>query len=126
MKSPKIHPVLVYTDKGRYSRVVDLWIYVAHAAIGFRRASKTRRNVDKKILCVLFTAVELEKNVTLYEIFRKALVRTSTAHRRRSSKKTVVRSTRKNKSNDLEPHFPTSATKSRSLEDTKTAVALPH
>ena len=32
----------------------------------------------------------------------------------------------KNKSNNLEPHFPTWATKSRSLEDTKTAVALPH
>ena len=35
-------------------------------------------------------------------------------------------STRKNKSNNLEPHFPTSATKSRFLEDTKTAVALSH
>ena len=35
-------------------------------------------------------------------------------------------STSKNKSNDLEPHFPTSATKSRCLEDTKTAATLPH
>ena len=34
--------------------------------------------------------------------------------------------TRKNKSNDLEPNFPTSDTKSRCLENTKTAVALPH
>ena len=50
----------------------------------------------------------------------------SNAHRWRSSKKTLGHSTRKNKSNYLEPHFPTSATKSRSLEDTKTAVALPH
>ena len=32
---------------------------------------------------------------------------------------------RKNRSNDLEPHFQTWATKSRCLEDTKTAVALP-
>ena len=41
-------------------------------------------------------------------------------------KKTLGHSRRENKSNNLEPHFPTSATKSRSLEDTKTAVALPH
>ena len=73
------------------------------------------------------TAIELEKNVTSYEIFRKKiLVRTNTAHGGRSSKKTLGHSRRKSKSNDLEPHFPTSATKSRSLEDTKTAVALPH
>ena len=58
-------------------------------------------------------------------------VRPRTARRWRSSKKclatTVVHtSTRKNKSNDLEPHFTTSATKSRCVEDTKTVVALPH
>ena len=41
-------------------------------------------------------------------------------------KKYFGHSTTKNKSNDLKPHFPTSATKSRCLEDTKTAVALPH
>ena len=34
--------------------------------------------------------------------------------------------TRKIKSNPLEPHFQTSATMSRCLERTKTAVALPH
>ena len=39
-------------------------------------------------------------------------------------KKMLGHNTRKNKSN-LEPHFPSSATKSRCLEDTKTAVALP-
>ena len=38
--------------QGRYSRVVDLWIYVADAAIGLRRASKKQGNVDKKH-CVL-------------------------------------------------------------------------
>ena len=84
MKSPKIHRVLVYTDK-EYSRVVDLWIHVADAAIGLRRASKNKEMWTKHIVC--FTAVELEKNVTSYEIFRKIVVRTSTAHRWRSSKK---------------------------------------
>ena len=39
-------------------------------------------------------------------------------------KKTLGHSTRKHKSNNLEPHFPTIVAKSRSLEDTKTAVAL--
>ena len=41
-------------------------------------------------------------------------------------KQMLGHSTRNNKSNDLEPHFPTSETKSRCVEDTKTAVALPH
>ena len=41
-------------------------------------------------------------------------------------KKRLGHSTRKNKSNDLEAHFPTSATKSRCVEDAKTAAALPH
>ena len=54
------------------------------------------------------------------------LARTSTAHRWRSSRKTLGNSTRKNKSNNLEPHFPTSATNSQSLDDEKTVVALPH
>ena len=100
-----------------------------------------QRNVWTKSTAVCFTVeprVELPKNVTWYivrdfsknarfEIFRKMLVRTTTAHRWRSSKKNTCHSrTRKNKSNDLEPHFPISATKSRCLEDTKTAAALPH
>ena len=74
------------------------------------------------------TAVGLKKNVTSYDIFFKSsyLVRTSTAHRWRSSKKITWPPYQKKKSNNLEPHFPTSATKSRSLEDTKTAAALPH
>ena len=67
-----------------------------------------------------------KKNVIWYEIFRKILVRTSTAHRYTAAKKIVGHSTRKNKSNDLEPHFPTSARKPRCLEDKKTAAALPH
>ena len=60
--------MLVYTDK-EYSRVVDLWIHVADAAIGLRRASKNKEMWTKHIVC--FTAVELEKNVTSYEIFEK-------------------------------------------------------
>ena len=45
---------------------------------------------------------------------------------RGAATKTLGHSTRKNKCNNLEPHFPTSATKPRSLDDTKTAAALPH
>ncbi|CAN0404614.1 unnamed protein product [Laminaria digitata] len=49
------------------------------------------------------------------------------ARTRYGSKKKVGRSMRKRKSNDLEPHFQTSATMSRSLrEGMKTAAALPH
>ena len=103
--------------------MVDFSINVADAEICLRRAS-TKRCGQKNTVC--FTAVELEKNVASYRDFFLILVRTSTAHRWRSSKQTLGHSARKNKSNNLEPHFPTSATKSRSLEDTKTAVALPH
>ena len=85
---------------------------------------KTKKCGQKGTVC--FSAVELQKNVKSYEIVRKMLLRTTTAHRWRSSKKILGHCTRKNKSNHLEPHFPTSATKSRCLEDTKTAVALPH
>ena len=52
-----------------------------------------------------------------YLIYSTLHVRTSTAHRWRSSKKMLTHSTRKNKSNHLEPHFQTSATKSWCLED---------
>ena len=86
-------------------------INVADAAIGLRRASKTKEMWTKKY-CVFYCC--------------RCRKKMSNAHRWRSSKKTLGHSTRKNKSNYLEPHFPTSATKSRSLEDTKTAVALPH
>ena len=41
-------------------------------------------------------------------------------------KKKFGHSTRESKSNNLEPHSPTTTTKSRSLKDTKTSVALPH
>ena len=79
MKSPKIHRVLVARvyRQGRYPRVVDLRIYVADAAIGFRRVSKTKKR-RRKNTAVLVSAVELEKNLTYYEIFETILVRTST------------------------------------------------
>ena len=106
--------------------MVDFLIHVADAAIALRRASKIRRNVDKKtLLCV--TAVELEKNVTSY--IRDFLCKYSCIRvlfiDGGAVKRTLGHSTRENKSNNLEPHLPTSATTSRSLEDTETAVALP-
>ena len=86
---------------------------------------KKKEMWTKNSLC--WSAVEQEKNVTSYEIFRKirVLVRTGTAHRWRSSKKNTWPQY-ENKSNNLEPRFQTPATYSRCLEDTKTAVALPH
>ena len=78
---------------------------------------KKQKKSEQKTL-FHFSVVNLETNVTLWEIFRKILVRTSTAHRWRSSKKNLAHSTRKNKCSHLEPHFRTWATKSRCLEDT--------
>ena len=40
--------------QGRYSRVVDLWIYVADAAIGLRRASKNKEMWTEKHCCCVF------------------------------------------------------------------------
>ena len=118
----------------RHSRVVDFSINVADAAIGLRRLQK-QRNVDKKHCFtaveleknvtsyeIYFTAVELEKNVTSYEIYLKILEHYSSIEKLKNAWPQYER----NKSNSVEPHFPTSATKSLSLEDTKTAVALPH
>ena len=85
---------------------------------------KESRNVDKKILCVLprrarkkrYIVRDFSKNTRTYEncSLMEGAVQKALGH--------MI----KNKSNNLEPHFPTSATKSRSLDDTKTAVALPH
>ena len=47
---------------------------------------KKQKKSEQKTL-FHFSVVNLETNVTLWEIFRKILVRTSTAHRWRSSKK---------------------------------------
>ena len=48
--------------------MVDFLIHVADAAIALRRASKKQKKCGQKST-VCFTAVELEKNVTSYEIF---------------------------------------------------------
>ena len=48
--------------------MVDFSIHVADAAIALRRASKKQKKCGQKST-VCFTAVELEKNVTSYEIF---------------------------------------------------------
>ena len=89
---------------------------------------KKTNKCGQKNTAVCFTAVELEKNVTSYLVrffFQYWYVRVLLIDGG-AVKQTLGHSTRENKSNNLEPHFPTPATKSRSLEDTKTAVALPH
>ena len=57
---------------------------------------------------------------------RTKLPRLVLAPARTAVKILLRKNTGKFKSNPLEPHFPTSATMSRCLERTKTAVALPH
>ena len=80
---------------------------------------KKQRNVDKKTMC--FSAVELEKSLHRTRFFENT--RTYEYYSSMAElKKKIGQSTRKNKSNVLEPHFPTSATKSPCLEDTKNAV----
>ena len=85
--------------------MVDFSINVADAAIGLRRASKNKEMWTKNTVC--FTAVELDKNVTSYEIFEKYSYVRVLLIDGGAVKKTLGHSTRKNKSNNLEPHFPT-------------------
>ena len=81
MKSPKIDRVLVYTDK---DGIAGWWTFLLMSPTPQSASDvpQKKSNVDKKHC---FTAVELEKNVTSYEIFFLILLRTSTAHRWRSS-----------------------------------------
>ena len=67
MESPKIHRVLRVYRQGRYPRVVHFAINVADAAIGVRRSSANKEMWTINTVC--FTTVELQKNVTSYEIF---------------------------------------------------------
>ena len=100
---------------------MDVWIHVADAAIGLKTCLKKHRNMGKKysaFYCGRATgkrynvARDFSKNARTCERAEKTFL--GTAY------------TRNKKSSDLEPHFPTSTTKSRFLEITKTAVALPH
>ena len=87
---------------------------------------KKQRNVGTKTLCV-YCCRATKKNVTSYEIFRKMLVRTATAHRWRSSKKKYLATVRERTNSTTWNHrFQLQATKTRCLEDMKTAAALPH
>ena len=59
--------------QGRYSRVLDYWIQVTHAAIGSRRASRSEEIMcTKKTQRVLLLLYIYTKNVTSLEIFRKS------------------------------------------------------
>ena len=105
--------------------VVDFWNNVADAAIGLRRASKSKETWTKKY-CVFYCRAR-KKNVTSYDISCKILVRTSTANRWRSSKEnTWPQYEKKNKSNNWNHIFQLQRQSRGPLEDTKTAVALPH
>ena len=101
---------------------MDIWIDVTDAAIGLRRASKNKETWTRNYV---FSVVELlKKKVTSQEIFE--LVCTSNAHRWTTSTKDAWPQYEKEQiRRDIRPHFLTSATKSRCLEGTKTAVALP-
>ena len=67
MESPKIHRVLGYADK---EGIPGWWTFRLMSATPQSAWDVPQeRDVDNKILC--FTYVELEKNVTSYEIFEK-------------------------------------------------------
>ena len=104
--------------------MVDFSINVADAAIGLRRASKTKR-CGQKNTCVFDCCRARKKRYILRVFFFKYSYVRVLLIDGGAAKKALGRSTRK-KSNNLELHFPTSATKSRSLEDTQNAVVLPH
>ena len=103
MKSPKIHRVVVYTDK---EGIPGWWTY------GFMSPTpQSARDVPPKTKCgqknSVFYCSRAIKNVTSYEIFVKYSCVRVLLIDGGAAKKTLGYSTRKNKSNDLEPHFPT-------------------
>ena len=104
-KSLKIHHVLVYR-RGRYSRVVDLWIQVTDAAIGLRRASRYKEMWTEKKLCVLLLYSH-KKMLHRARFFEKCSYVRLLLIDGGAVKKKRGHSTRKNKSNGLEPHFST-------------------
>ena len=63
MKSPKIHHVLVYTDK---EGIPGWWTFVAGAAIGLRRASKNKEMWTKN---TVFDCCRARKNVKIVRDF---------------------------------------------------------
>ena len=106
MKSPKIHRVLVDAEY-RPRKVFP--------GGGLRELRHRRRDrletylVPKKTMkCGQKMSCRVRRKGFTRYIVRysyEILVRTNTAHRWRSSKKTLGHRTRKNKSNHLEPHF---------------------
>ena len=75
-----------------------------------------------------FTAVEMEKKRFIVRdfIFQDSYVRVLALIDGGAVKKRSATVRERTNPTTLEPHFTTSATKSRSLEDTNIAVALPH
>ena len=99
--------------QGRYSRLEDFFFCVADAATGLRRASKNKETwTTKYYSTVCFSAVELQNSVTSYQVrdFSKNARNVSYDYCSSMEEQDFFffcDSTRKNKSNDLEPQFPT-------------------
>ena len=103
--------------QGRYSRLEDFFFCVADAATGLRRASKNKETwTTKYYSTVCFSAVELKNSVknsvTSYQVrdFSKNARNVSYDYCSSMEEQDFFffcDSTRKNKSNDLEPQFPT-------------------
>ena len=93
-------------------------------AVGLSRVPQKTTNTTLRIICYHLLALcctSPKKKKKTSRLARLVFVRARTAV------KILLRyRTGKIETNRLEPHFQTSATKSRCLEDTKTAVALPH
>ena len=129
MKSPKIHHVLVYTEKeGIPGCVVDFSIHVAGAAIGLRPASKNKEMWKQKILqCVFYCCCRARKKRYIvrdfFEKYSYVLLIDGGAVKKHLA--TVPEKADPTTLNHI--YFQRQRqSQSRSLEDTETSVALPH
>ena len=130
MISPNIHRVLVDTDR---EGVPGWWTYgfmssTPQSARGVPQKTKKCGQKNEEMWTKKHCVLELyswKKTFHRTRIFRKTLVRTSTAHRWRSSKKKLLATVRARTNPTTWNHiFKLERQKSRCLEDTKTAVAF--
>ena len=120
MKAPKIHPVLVDTDKEGFPGWWTYGVMSPTPQSAWDMPPKTKNVEQKKHFCV-FKFCRLEPQQTLHRtrFFKKCSYVRLLLIDGGAAKIILGHSTRINKSNELEPHIRTWATKLRWLEDTK-------
>ena len=117
MNSPKIYLVLVYTGR---EGIAGWWAYelISPTPQSASDAPKKKRNVDKKRR-VLVLYGDSSKNIRTTYV-RELPIDGAVKN------KPATSSMRKSISNDLEPHFQASATKSRCVERARKLLSLRH